>query len=162
MLPNYIIYYLIKVHKMVKETKSKRMVFGRTFGFLFVFLAWVANSILRIYFAYLSMTGVQLLDVQVSQLTMQILDLMFVSLGVAGLVVSVGLWLNTRWGLVGTVVVSVATIIFDVWGLTIQFTAALGFIVPVIAIGYLLAVKPELATPMDSIGRQASESNGGV
>ena len=147
---------------MVKEARSKRTVFGRTFGFLFVFLAWAANSVLRVYFAYLLMTGVQLLDVQVSQLTMQVLTLMFVSLGVTGLVVSVGLWLNTRWGRVGTVVVSVATVIFDVWGLTIQFTAALGFIVPVIAIGYLLAAKPELATPTDNIGRQASESIGGV
>jgi len=30
--------------------------------------------------------------------------------------------------------VSIATIAFDIWGLTIQATAAIGFIVPVISI----------------------------
>ncbi len=156
MIPNYVTYYLFEVYRMAEQTRPKRTVFGRTIWFFIVFLAWVANSGLRVLFAFLSMTGTQLLDVQVSQLTVQILDLAFMSLGVAGLVVAVGLWLNTRWGLVGTVVVSIATIGFDVWGLTIQFTAALGFIVPVMGIGYLVAVEPGLAALTGGTGRSAT------
>ncbi|MFW9944656.1 MAG: hypothetical protein ACFFB7_06630 [Candidatus Sifarchaeia archaeon] len=147
---------------MSEQKRPRRTVFGRNLWFLFVFLAWVANSGFRLCFAYLSMTGTQLLDVHVSQLTVQLLDLMFISLGVGGLIVAAGLWLNTRWGLVGTLAVSVATIVFDVWGLTIQVTAALGFIVPVMAIGYLLVVKPRLAVLTEGTGTQAPAPTGGV
>ncbi|UCH04445.1 MAG: hypothetical protein JSW05_12905 [Candidatus Thorarchaeota archaeon] len=147
---------------MSEQKRPRRTVFGHNLWFLFVFLAWVANSGFRLYFAYLSMTGTQLLDVHVSQLTVQILDLMFISLGVGGLIVAAGLWLNTRRGLTGTLAVSVATIVFDVWGLTIQITAALGFIVPVMTIGYLLVVKPRLAVLSEGAGAQAPGPIGGV
>lgn len=147
---------------MEKETSSKRTFSRRAFVFVFVFLAWTANAVLRVYFAYLSMTGVQLLDVQVSQSVTQILSLSFLSLGVAGLFTSVGLWLNMRWGTVGTMLVSVATIVFDVWGLTIQLTAVLGFIVPVIAIVYLLAARRETLVPKHIIGGGPSVPIGGI
>ncbi|UCE11726.1 MAG: hypothetical protein JSW61_07295 [Candidatus Thorarchaeota archaeon] len=147
---------------MIEESRSKRTVFGRTFAFLFVFLAWITNSVLRLCFAYMSVTGVQLLDIQVSQLTIQILNLSFVSLGVVGLLVSVGLWLGKRWGLIGAAVVSVATIIFDIWGMTLQFTAALGFIVPALVLGYIMVARTRLTIPIERFGSKTLEPIGGA
>jgi len=51
-----------------------------------------------------------------------------------------------RRGFWGVVLVSGETIAFDIWGLTLQFTAALGFIVPVIALVYLALRKSRFLT----------------
>jgi len=40
-------------------------------------------------------------------------------------------------GINAVIAVSLATIIFDVWGVTIQFTAAMGFVVPIMALVFL-------------------------
>lgn len=125
------------------ETKSKRSLFGRSLGFLVILSIWIVNAILRIYFGYLTITGVQLLDVQISPLVHQSLTAMFLFLGASGVTVSVGFWMRERWGYLGVVIVSILTILFDIWGVTIQFTAAFGFIAPVIVMLYLFPRRME-------------------
>jgi hypothetical protein len=50
-----------------------------------------------------------------------------------------------KWGFWGVskrefwATISVLTILFDIWGVTIQFTAAMGFVVPAISLLILLA-----------------------
>ena len=83
------------------------------------------------------MSGAELLDVEMAQSAQQIILMIFLIIGVDGFVTALGLWRLKRWGYCGTILLSVATIIFDVWGFTIQFTAAMGIILPVIFIPYL-------------------------
>lgn len=44
-----------------------------------------------------------------------------------------------NWGFWGTILLSVVTFIFDAWGMTIQITAAMGLILPVLFVVYLYA-----------------------
>jgi hypothetical protein len=59
-----------------------------------------------------------------------------------------GLLLMRKWGFWATVFVSVSTILFDVWGVTVQFTAAMGFVVPVISLLILFIKKSQLQESM--------------
>jgi uncharacterized membrane protein (DUF2068 family) len=70
-------------------------------------------------------------------------------LGICGLIAAFGLWRRKKWGFWGTIAVSIATIAFDVWGITVQYTAALGFVVPVISILYLYPKKSGLLASMN-------------
>jgi hypothetical protein len=92
--------------------------------------------VLRIYFAYLGATEAikEFLTVAVSSTTMTIINAVFLLLGVGGLISSIGMILKKRWSINVMVFVSLANIIFDVWGYTIQYTAALGVVVPVITL----------------------------
>ncbi|MGB9718060.1 MAG: hypothetical protein ACPL4E_06415 [Thermoproteota archaeon] len=100
---------------------------------------WLVQSVGRLYFAILGTPGGmgRFLDVPVSYETSLVMFVMFLLLGVLGLIAAIGLFGRRRWGLPATLLVSVATIVFDMWGLTVQFTAAIGFIVPAISIIYL-------------------------
>jgi len=109
----------------------------RTFGFILVFLIWVLNSFLRIYCGILNITEGSMLDEPVSLVVFQFIIVMFLILGVSGFIATPGLWQMKRWGFWGTIIVCILTIIFDIWGITIQFTAALGFFVPGILLIYL-------------------------
>ncbi len=61
------------------------------------------------------------------------------TIGVAGAVSVVGLFLMLRWGYWGALVVSILTIAFDIWGaLTIYPTALLGIPVPALILSYLV------------------------
>jgi len=91
----------------------------------------------------------QFLDVPVSYITSLTMFVMFLFLGASGLVAAYGLGRKQRWGFWGAILVSVATIIFDIWGLTIQYTAAMGFIVPAISILYLYFKKSQLLATMN-------------
>jgi len=51
-------------------------------------------------------------------------------------------------GFWAAVFVSVLTILFDIWGVTIQFTAAMGFVVPLISLLILFAKKSQLQESM--------------
>jgi len=106
--------------------------------FLIGFL-WLVQSVGRLYFAIFGTPGgmSRFLDVPVSYETSLVMFVIFLLLGVLGLVAVIGLFGRRRWGLRATLLVSVATIVFDIWGLTVQFTAAIGFIVPAISIIYL-------------------------
>ncbi len=92
------------------------------------------QSILRLYFAYLGFTGGidEFLTAPVSQGTLQFINSIFLILGIAGVVATLGLLLEMKWGLWYAVLISVFTIFFDVWGLTIQSTAAIGLVMPVL------------------------------
>jgi uncharacterized membrane protein (DUF2068 family) len=74
------------------------------------------------------------LDIPIPYTTSLVLFIMFLSLGILGLVAAFGLLTRRKWGFWSIMLVSIATIAFDIWGLTIQATAAIGFIVPVISI----------------------------
>ena len=91
----------------------------------------------------------QFLDVPVSYITSLTMFVMFLLLGASGLVATYGLLQKQKWGFWGTILISVATIIFDIWGLTIQYTAAMGFIVPAISILYLYFKKSQLLATMN-------------
>lgn len=61
-------------------------------------------------------------------------------------------------GITGTIVLSVATILFDVWGIVaVQPTALMGMVLPVVFIAYLLWNRAALGAGVRSI-----ESAGGV
>jgi len=127
------------------EIKSSRT---RTRGVILVVLLWVLNSALRLIFGYMSASGVPMLDTPVSAATLQTINVMFFFLGVSGFIATFGLWQMKRWGFWGIILVSTATIVFDIWGFTVQYTAAMGFIVPAISIFYLYFKKSQLLTAM--------------
>jgi hypothetical protein len=127
--------------------KQKRLALGRSLAFVVVFLAWLLNAVLRVFFGYLMVTGVPLLDVPVTQGTLAVLNAAFLFLGITGLVTSVGLWTMKRWGYYGTVFLILSTIVFDMWGMTIQFTAAMGFVVPIMVLTYLVLNRPLFLEP---------------
>ena len=90
----------------------------------------------RIYFAYLGTTETikEFLTVAVSPTTMTIINGMFLLLGVGGLIASIGMFLKASWSRNAIILVSLGNILFDAWGYTIQSTAALGVVVPVITL----------------------------
>lgn len=115
-------------------------------GTVFVGFLWIIQSVGRLYFAAAGTpTGMgQFLDVSISDIISFALFAMFLLLGVFGIIAASGLLARRKWGFWGTIAVSAATIAFDIWGLTIQFTAAIGLIVPLISILYLYPKKPQL------------------
>lgn len=116
---------------------NKKISKKKSFSFISIFFLWIVNSYLRIYFGILNITEGSMLDVPVSPIVFQIIVVMFFILGVNGFITSLGLWQMKKWGFKGVILVSIATILFDIWGVTIQFTAALGFFVPGIVLIYL-------------------------
>jgi len=94
------------------------------------------NGLFRLYFAYLGTTPAikEFLTVPVTDGTMTIINIMFLLLGLVGIVASIGLMRGYEWALKVLILVSVTTILFDVWGYTIQSSAALGFIVPIMSL----------------------------
>ncbi|MHA1665778.1 MAG: hypothetical protein ACTSW7_00185 [Candidatus Thorarchaeota archaeon] len=108
----------------------------RTKAFSFVAFLWIMNSLLRIVFGAMSTKG-SLLDNPVPLVIDQILIVMFLILGILGFITAYGFLKLELWGIQGVVIVSLLTIIFDIWGFTLQFTAAMGFIVPAISLLYL-------------------------
>ncbi|MHA1490884.1 MAG: hypothetical protein ACTSRI_14715 [Promethearchaeota archaeon] len=119
------------------KNDNKKISKKRSFSFILIFLLWVLNSYLRIYFGILNITEGSLLDVTVSPIILQFIIVMFFILGVTGFITTLGLWQMNKWGFKGVILVSITTIIFDIWGVTIQFTAALGFFTPGIVLIYL-------------------------
>ena len=117
------------------EFKSSEV---RTRGIVLVAALSGIQSILRLVFFYLGMTGAELLEVEIASSAQQMINIMFLLIGVVGLITAFGLYRMRSWGYWGTILLSVLTIAFDIWGLTIQSTAAMGLILPVIFIIYLL------------------------
>lgn len=97
----------------------------------------VLQSVFRLVFFYMGVTGAELLEVEITSSAMQLINMMFLLIGVAGMITVFGLYRMKRWGYWGTVLLSVVTIVFDIWGLTIQFTAVMGVVLPVTFIMYL-------------------------
>lgn len=109
---------------------------NRSFKFIMVFLLWVFNSFLRICFGLLTIVDSPL-DVEVSPFVLSTIIVMFLFLGITGFITSYGFWKMDEWGIRGVIIVCIITIIFDIWGITIQFTAALGFFTPTITLIYI-------------------------
>lgn len=130
-----------------KREKQKRRIFGRSLIFIVLFIAWVGNAILRVLFGYLAASGVQLLDIPVAQSILSALAIVFLFLGVSGLSVAFGLWQLKRWGFLGTIIVSLVTIVFDIWRMTVQYTAAMGFVVPALVLIYLVVNRSVFLQP---------------
>ena len=105
--------------------------------FHIVLLLWILNATARIVFGVMTVTEGSLLDVVVPLVVEQNLTVMFLALGLLGFIAVPGLVMQKDWGFQMTLAVSLATIGFDVWALTLQFTAALGFIVPAVMLIYL-------------------------
>ena len=105
--------------------------------FHIVLLLWVLNAAARIVFGIMTLTEGSLLDVVVPLVVEQTLTVMFLTLGLLGFIVVPGLVTHKEGGFQLALAVSLATIGFDVWALTIQFTAALGFIIPAVMLVYL-------------------------
>ena len=127
------------------EFKSSEV---RTRGIVLVSALSGLQSILRLVFFYLAMTGAELLEVEIASSAQQMINIMFLFIGVVGLITSFGLYRMRSWGYWGTILLSVLTIAFDIWGLTIQSTAAMGLILPVIFIIYLLSRRSRLQEMM--------------
>ncbi|MGQ9478835.1 MAG: hypothetical protein ACUVQ0_02280 [Thermoproteota archaeon] len=108
-------------------------------GLVIIIILWVVQSADRFYFAIAGFPGGmgQFLDVPVSYETSVVLFTMFLSLGVLGLIAVSALLMKRRWSFWMIVLVSVATIVFDTWDVTIQGSTAIGFIVPVVSLIYL-------------------------
>jgi len=100
----------------------------------------VLQSALRLFFYYEAVyAGVQLLQPMPPAETMSIVSSLNLTLGVAGFVVVPGLFLMTRWGFWGTVVVCILTILFDgVSSVTVSLTAFAGLVLPVLFLMLLL------------------------
>lgn len=101
------------------------------------------QAVLRVVFTALSLSGGmgQFLNRSITSTDADVLFAMFAILGVAGLV---SVFLASRRqtaGIMALGAVSVVTIIFDIWGMTIQGTAAIGFVVPVITLASILLVR---------------------
>jgi len=117
-------------------------------GYVFVVLLNFIQSAGRLLFVIMGLSGGidQFLDVPVSTTTALILQVMFFILGITGFVAAIGLWRKMRWGVRAVISVSIITIFFDMWGFTIQKTAALGFIVPAISLVYLMSKRSRVMT----------------
>ncbi|MEM2673528.1 MAG: hypothetical protein QXG34_02270 [Candidatus Bathyarchaeia archaeon] len=59
-----------------------------------------------------------------------------------------GLLTRRKWGFWSMMLISIATISFDLWGLTIQSSAAIGLITPIISILALYLKKTQLLAAM--------------
>ena len=127
------------MEKLNLETKINSL------GYRSILVLNLILSVLRIYFAYLGTTEAikEFLTVAVSPTTMTIINALFLLLGVGGLIASIGMILKTSWSIKAIVILSLANIIFDVWGYTIQYTAVLGVVVPIITLLVIYrSVKP--------------------
>ncbi|MEM3699895.1 MAG: hypothetical protein QXL57_03395 [Candidatus Bathyarchaeia archaeon] len=115
-------------------------------GTLLIYILWLVQSLGRLFFAIAGTPGGmgQFLDVPISYETSLVMFVMFLLLGICGFIAAFGLLMRRKWGFWGIILASIATIVFDIWGFTIQYTAALGFVVPVISILYLYLKKSKL------------------
>jgi hypothetical protein len=88
------------------------------------------QAILRVEFAYIGTTEMinECLTTPVSSATQQVINVVFLLLGLGGFLSAYGLWSMRGWGLMASALVCLATLAFDVWGMTIQSSAAIGFI----------------------------------
>ena len=109
------------------------------------------QSIFRLFFVGIMLIGEidRFLKSDISTFTLNLLAIIFFFLGVTGLIISYGIWEKTMWGYWGTVFHSILTILFDIWGLTIQRTAIMGFIPPIIFLAILYLNRSMLLNEKD-------------
>lgn len=97
-------------------------------------------------------------DQAVSSEAALFIDVMFLFLGLCGVVLTYGLLTGKRWGYTGTIGISAFTIVFDVWAIiAVQPTALMGLVLPVVFIVYLVLRRNEFC-----FGVRSNECVGGV
>ena len=101
------------------------------------------QAVLRLIFAVVSLNGGmgQFLNEPITSTDSDILLAMFAILGVAGLISVYLVSRRQKLGVMALGAVSVATIAFDLWGMNLQGTAAIGFVVPAITLVAILLVR---------------------
>ena len=101
------------------------------------------QAIARIWFVYIMLTGGigEFLEVSISTMTLNMIGAMFLLLGVAGVASVFAMLMRKSWALKALLAVNILTIILDVWGITVQSSAFLGFIVPLLTILMILKEK---------------------
>lgn len=106
----------------------------------------LAQAAMRLMFFYIIQTGGidQFLEVTIGQGTLQIIGVIFLVLGVAGVASVYGFIKRLDWGVKAVLAVSVFTILFDVWGYMVQSSAFLGFIVPGLTLAILFKERKHL------------------
>ncbi|MEM0448447.1 MAG: hypothetical protein QW520_01305 [Methanomassiliicoccales archaeon] len=71
---------------------------------------------------------------------------MFLLIGAIGLLTSYGLWKGETWGYFGTIILSLAIMVFDLWAVfSIQSSAAMGLVLPMIFIIYLWTIRKDFS-----------------
>ncbi len=103
----------------------------------------LAQAVARTAFAIIGLTSglQQFADVPISTIDSAIMEIGFLGLGIAGAISVLGYASERDWTVKSIVAVNVATVAFDIWGLTIQPSAAIGFIVPILTLGYFLVMR---------------------
>ncbi len=121
---------------------------NRRKGVVFVCVLAIIQSMLRFAFPIaITLTGVQTVENPASPEIMDLILITFVAIGAVGLVTTYGLWMMRRWGFTGTILLSVATIAFDLWATVyVQATAAMGIVLPAVFIAYLLYIRKDFAS----------------
>ncbi len=98
-------------------------------------------------------TGMQqFVEVPISALNQAVMEVSFLTLGIIGAVSVMGYATKKGWALKSMALVSIATIAFDIWGMTIQPTAAIGFVVPITTLGHILASRSGARYPEKAAG----------
>ena len=90
------------------------------------------QAVLRLAFAYIGTTEMihEFLTTPVSPATQGFINVVFLLLGLGGFLSAYALWTMKGWGATAAVLICLATLAFDVWGMTIQSSAVIGFILP--------------------------------
>jgi len=116
-------------------------------GIIIVCLLAVLQGVVRIVLPIMLCTsGGAELENPVSDEVMSFINAMFFALGGMGFFTAFGLWNGKRWGYLGTIVLSAATIVFDLWAIiTVQWSAAMGLVLPTLFIAYLYLVREDFA-----------------
>jgi hypothetical protein len=106
-----------------------------------IFLGVLAliESVLRLVFFYVGTHGGQLITPAPPVDVMQFINYFSLGLGLIGLVAFSGLIFETSWGFWGSLMLCLATIVFDSWAVaTTAETALAGIIVPVLLLAYVI------------------------
>ena len=106
------------------DSTSSLIGFKRHFGW------WIFNTFLRIVFGLYNLFIGSMLDNPAPKIVTNFIIFMFLFLGISGIICTVGWGLKRSGGYKYTLFVCLITIFFDIWGMTVQLTAMVGFIVP--------------------------------
>jgi hypothetical protein len=88
---------------------------GRSFVLVLICALALIQCFLRFAIAAVLMTGGSVdTEIALTDEMRAFIIWMFVAIGAAGVLTTYGLWNGTRWGYIGTIGLSVATIVFDI------------------------------------------------
>lgn len=98
----------------------------------------------RVGIFYVGTSGEMQFEEEQYQLVESVVTFSFLAIGVIGLITLPGVHLLKPWGFWGTIVVSVYTIVFDIWAYAfVQSSAAAGIIPAAVLLVYMLLVRKD-------------------